>query len=90
MGFDFDEKGEGEKEIENTQPVESASPKQAIKNKKGLVPTHWIISFFSGSVPTSESSKLLDWSIFNGERFAGKCPPFPRPLHFFDLRRLLF
>jgi hypothetical protein len=72
MGFDFDEKPEGEQEAENAKPVESASPKQAIKNKKGVVATHWIISFFSGSVPISESSKLLDWSIFNGERFAGK------------------
>jgi hypothetical protein len=48
--------------------VESASPKHA---RRGLIPTNWIIAFFAGSMPPSESAKLLDWSVFNGERFAG-------------------
>jgi hypothetical protein len=77
MAFDFDSEvpvSPAKSEISNPATpsgkiVESASPKHA---RKGLIPTNWITSFFSGSVPPSESAKLLDWSVFNGERFAGK------------------
>lgn len=76
MDFDFEENEPQEtpKKI-TTGLVESASPKtqkDALTSaRKGLISTHWIISFFAGNIPAEESSKLLDWSVFNGERFAG-------------------
>jgi hypothetical protein len=75
LNLDFDFDGVGGDDITTTptkeKVVESASPKK-YKAGKGVIPTHWIITFFAGSLPSSETAKLLDWSVFNGERFAGK------------------
>lgn len=72
LDFDFDGGDETTATPTKEKVVESASPKK-FKAGKGVIPTHWIITFFAGSLPASETAKLLDWSVFNGERYAGKC-----------------
>eukprot|EP01039_Chlorochromonas_danica_P005573 gene5572-6136_t len=54
----------------NTEKVISSAHPKATE-RKGVIRTSWIISFFAGCLPASEASKLLDWAVFNGERFAG-------------------
>lgn len=65
MGYDFD----FDSTDKPSDQIESANPKQMPKN--GVISSHWILSYFSGCMPPEHSSKLLDWSVFNGERFAG-------------------
>jgi hypothetical protein len=70
LGFDVSDASATTPTSQNSV-IESASPKDANK-PEGLIPTNWISSFLGGSMPVEESSKILSWAIFNGERFAGK------------------
>lgn len=70
LGFDFDADIGGTAQDDSSRSIESAPPKASAF--KGMIPTHWITAFFAGSVPAAQSAALLDWSVFNGERFAGK------------------
>ncbi len=72
LEFEFESElnhDESEK-VKKEKVVESAPPKRA--EGSGLIPSHWIMSFYSGCVPAEESAKMLDWAVFNGERFAGE------------------
>jgi hypothetical protein len=73
LEFEFDSElnhDESEK-VTKEKFVQSAPPKRV--EGSGLIPSHWVMSFFAGCIPAEESAKLLDWAVFNGERFAGKC-----------------
>lgn len=37
----------------------------------GLIPTKLFNTFLSPILPAPEAAKVLDWAVFNGERFAG-------------------
>jgi hypothetical protein len=76
LGIDLNLELESELNHDESEKVKMDKVIQSTPLKRvgsgGLVPSHWIISFFSGCLPAEESAKLLDWSVFNGERFAGK------------------
>ena len=54
--------------------IESAPPSRHRKSTsmgpQGLIPSHWIVSFFSGSLPPAQAATLIDWALFNNKRFA--------------------
>lgn len=73
LGFDdFDnDLGMGKESSTITSgSIQSAPPKSATNN--GMIHSHWMTTLFAGSIPASQSSSLLDWAVFNGERYAGK------------------
>lgn len=63
--------------VGDERSIQSAPPKSATNN--GMIHSHWMTVFFSGSVPAAQSAALLDWSILNGERFAGRILAFFPP-----------
>lgn len=64
--FDYESEQSPVKEV---AVIQSAHPKGA--EKRGVIATSWFTSFFAGCMPANESAKVLDWAVFNGERFAG-------------------
>lgn len=75
LGFDFesDALGNTSHSSLSKSDIASAPPKSATNN--GMIHSHWLTTFFAGSLPAAQSAMLLDWALFNGERYAGTSVP---------------
>lgn len=80
LGFDFESDALGNTSHSSLsksddRSIASAPPKSATNN--GMIHSHWLTTFFAGSLPAAQSAMLLDWALFNGERYAGTSSPLP-------------
>ena len=84
LGFDFESDALGNTSHSSLsksddRSIASAPPKSATNN--GMIHSHWLTTFFAGSLPAAQSAMLLDWALFNGERYAGtSVPPLRSPV----------